>query len=343
MILILMYNVLKYFRMEDMNMKRTAGLFFIIIALVTFVAACGTNGEDEVTTGSGANSNSGTDSQESDELIIEHELGETPVKRHPDKVVVFDFGILDSLDQLGVEVSGVAKDSLPSYLSKYEADPYENIGSLKEPDFEKIAEIGPDLIIISDRQSDLYDQLTDIAPTIHMGVDPTNYLDSFKHHMTILGEIFGKQSDVEAELATIEDSIDRLNEKASANGQNALIVLTTGGKVSAYGPGSRFGMIHDEFGLAAVDEHIEASTHGQSISFEYIVEKDPDYLFVIDRDAAIGEGASAKQVIENELVKNTKAYKNSNIVYLDPDYWYLSGGGLASISEMVKEIDAAIE
>lgn len=324
-------------------MKRTMSLLLMIVAVVTIVTACGTIGENEVTTESGSNSNSGSDSQGGDELIIEHELGETPVKRHPDKVVVFDFGILDSLDRLGVEVTGVAKDNLPSYLSKYEADPYENIGSLKEPDFEKIAEIEPELIIISGRQSDLYDQLADIAPTIHMGVDFTNYLESFKQHMTTLGEIFDKQSEVEAELATIDEAIDRLNEKASTNGQNALIVLTTGGKVSAYGPGSRFGMIHDEFGLAAVDEHIEASTHGQSISFEYIVEKDPDYLFVIDRDAAIGEGASAKQVIENELIKKTKSYQNGHIVYLDPEYWYLSGGGLVSVSEMVKEIEAAIE
>ncbi len=92
-----------------------------------------------------------------------------------------------------------------------------------------------------------------------------------------------------------------------------------------------------------VDENIEASTHGQSISFEYIVEKDPDFLFVIDRTAVVGGESSAKEVIENDLVKNTKAYKEGNIVYLDPNYWYLSGGGLVSVSEMILEVGAAVE
>src|SRR5690606_9730501 len=140
---------------------------------------------------------------------------------------------------------------LPPYLSQYEADPYENIGSLKEPDFEKIAEMEPDLIIISGRQTEVYDQLADIAPTVFMGVDFENYIESFKHNMTTLGEIFDKQSEVEAELQAIDDAINALHEKASASGKNALIVLTTGGKVSAYGPGSRFGFVHDVFGIAA--------------------------------------------------------------------------------------------
>ncbi|HHY60572.1 MAG TPA: ABC transporter substrate-binding protein, partial [Clostridia bacterium] len=87
-----------------------------------------------------------------------------------------------------------------------------------------------------------------------------------------------------------------------------------------------------------VDENIEDSTHGMSISFEYIAEKNPDYLFVVDRDAVVAGQAAAKDVIENDLVKNTKAYRDGKIIYLDPNYWYLSGGGLVSVSEMIKEV-----
>lgn len=334
--------------MEVIMMKRAVWLLVALVAIIALLVACGTDSADEASAGTGSDVESEqpqADSlqPQSEELTVTHELGETTVKKNPETVVVFDFGILDSLDKLGVEVAGVAQDSLPPYLSQYEADPYENIGSLKEPDFEKIAEMEPDLIIISGRQTEVYDQLADIAPTVFMGVDFENYIESFKHNMTTLGEIFDKQSEVEAELQAIDDAINALHEKASASGKNALIVLTTGGKVSAYGPGSRFGFVHDVFGIAAVDENIEASTHGQSISFEYIAEKDPDYLFVIDRDSAIGEGEAAKQVIENDLVKKTKAYQNDNIIYLDPNNWYLSGGGLVSVMEMVKEVDEAIQ
>jgi len=98
------------------------------------------------------------------------------------------------------------------------------------------------------------------------------------------------------------------------------------------------------FGVKAVTDDLKADpVHGQNISMEFILEKNPDILYVIDRDAAIGEGNNAKGVIENSLVKKTNAYKNGKIIYLDPGYWYLSGGGLESVSEMVKEAVKGIE
>lgn len=309
----------------------------VVLMSILLIASCGTKDENEDATVT-------NEPEEANEVItIQHELDETEVKKNPDKVVVFDFGVLDTMNKLGIEVTGLPKTNIPSYLSKFEDEKYENVGSLKEPDFEKIYEIQPELIIISGRQSDLYDQLTEIAPTIYLGVDPANYMETFRSNTKTIGTIFDKEAEVEEELAAIQESINSLHEKASAIDKKALIVLANEGKVSAYGPSSRFGLIHDVFGFKAVDENLEVSTHGQSISFEYIVEKDPDYLFVIDRGAAIGDDSSAKQVIENELVQNTNAYQDGNIVYLDPNYWYLSGGGLESVQEMVKEIEASIQ
>ncbi|MNJ71197.1 putative ABC transporter solute-binding protein YclQ precursor [compost metagenome] len=117
--------------------------------------------------------------------------------------------------------------------------------------------------------------------------------------------------------------------------------------MSAYGPGSRFGIIHDEFGIAPADDTIEVSTHGQSVSFEFVAEKNPDYLFVIDRDAVVSqagqEAEPASKLVENDLVKKTNAYKNGKIIYLDASYWYLSGGGLISVPAMAKEIQEGIK
>lgn len=311
-------------------------LFALLTVLALFLAACG-SGDD--------NKESGKSEETKDEtLTITHELGETKVKKNPEKVVVFDFGVLDSLKELGVEVAALPKMAIPPYLSEFEDDKYENVGSLKEPDFEKLSEIQPDLIIISTRQAEMYDQFMEIGPTIYLGIDYENYVDSFNNNMKTLGQIFDKEDEVEKKLAEIDDAIQAVNEKASASGKKALIVLANEGKVSAYGPKSRFGFVHDVLGVEPVDENIEASTHGQSISFEYIVEKDPDILYVIDRGAAIGQGEQpAKEVIENDLVKNTKAYKEGNIVYLDPSYWYLSGGGFISMKEMIAEVEKSFK
>ncbi len=168
-------------------------------------------------------------------------------------------------------------------------------------------------------------------------------MDSFKHNVNLMGKIFDKQDQVEKEVSEIDGLVEELQAKTTDSEKTGLITLATGGKVSAYGPGSRFGIMHDVFGVKPADDTIEVATHGQKISFEFIVEKDPDYLYVIDRDAVVNDEPAAKETIENDLVKNTKAYQNNQIVYLDPNYWYLSGGGLISVKEMVKEINQSFE
>ncbi|WP_277673925.1 siderophore ABC transporter substrate-binding protein [Piscibacillus halophilus] len=298
-----------------------------ILALM-LMAACG--GEESEAT-------------EGETIEVEHSLDTVEVEKNPEKVVVFDFGILDTLKQLDVDVTGVPKDSLPSYLSEYEGDDYEHVGGLKEPDFEAIHAMDPDLIIISGRQMDLYEDFKEIAPTIFIEIDAENYMDSFKQNTELMGQIFDKQNQVEEELSEIEGLVEELQAKTESSDQTGLITLATGGKVSAYGPGSRFGIIHDVFGVKPADDSIEVATHGQNISFEFIVEKDPDYLYVIDRDAVVNNEEAAKETIENDLVKKTTAYQNDQIVYLDPNYWYLSGGGLISVKEMVNEINQTFE
>ncbi|PKH10803.1 siderophore ABC transporter substrate-binding protein [Planomicrobium sp. MB-3u-38] len=319
-------------------MKKLLLIAFTLM-MAAFLAACGA--DEEATDSKTAAADTKEASTET--VTVTHELGETTFDKNPEKVVVFDFGILDSMDKLGIEaVAGVPQANIPSYLEKYaDAEKYENVGTLKEADFEAIHAMDPDLIIISGRQAAMYEEFTDIAPTIHLGVDTTKYMESFESNMNTLGEIFGKEDEVKEELAAIETQIEEV--KASATDEKALIVLANEGKVSAYGAASRFGIIHDVFGVAQADEGIEASTHGQSISFEYILETNPDMMFVVDRNAAVGTDASAKDSLENELVQKTTAYKEDKIIYLDPDYWYLSGGGLQSVSEMVKEIQSAFE
>lgn len=312
-------------------------LIAFTLMMVAFLAACGA--DEEATDSNKASA----DTKDTETMTVTHELGKTTFEKNPEKVVVFDFGILDSMEKLGIEaVAGVPQANIPSYLEKYaDAEKYENVGTLKEADFEAIHAMDPDLIIISGRQAAMYEEFTDIAPTIHLGVDTTKYMESFESNMNTLGEIFGKEDEVKEELAAIETQIEEV--KASATDEKALIVLANEGKVSAYGAASRFGIIHDVFGVKQADEGIEASTHGQSISFEYILETNPDMMFVVDRNAAVGTDASAKDSLENELVQKTTAYKEDKIIYLDPDYWYLSGGGLQSVSEMVKEIQSAFE
>jgi iron complex transport system substrate-binding protein len=314
-------------------MKKWSLLGFIF-TMIFVLAACG-GAKDE---GTSKAASSDASKEAAEKMTIKHQYGEAEIEKNPKKVVVFDFGILDTLDELGIEVTGVPQAAIPSYLKKYTDKKYTNVGSLKEPDFEAIHAMKPDVIFISGRQAELYDQFAEIAPTVFVGLDYAKYMESFEKNMILVGEIFGKEDQVASELKDIKASVAKLNEKASSLDKKGLIVLANEGKISAYGPSSRFGVIHDVFGFGAADEKIEVSTHGQSITFEYIMEKNPDVLFVIDRNVAVGGETGAKKTVENELVQKTTAYKEGKIIYLDPDAWYLSGGGLKSVKLMAEEI-----
>ncbi len=315
---------------------RKITMTLMLVALMAVLVACGGKNEKQ------PESPNADKPEEAKTIVVKHELGETEVPKNPGKVAVFDFGTLDTLDELGVEVAGLPQANVPGYLSKYEDEKYENLGSLKEPDFEVIHAMKPDVIFISGRQRDLYDQFSEIAPTIFIAVDTANYMESFKTNMGIIADVFDKKDEMKDELAEVDKQVASIKEKTSSIDSKALIILGSEGKVSAFGPKSRFGLVHDVFGFKPADEKIEISTHGQNVTFEYILETNPDVMFVVDRDAAIGGGASAKDSIENELVKKTNAYKNGKVVYLNAEYWYLSGGGLQSMKEMIKEVEEGL-
>ena len=287
------------------------------------------------------------DPKETEKQTVEvtHEYGKTVVEKNPKNIVVFDFGILDALDYMGVEVKGLPKSgAIPSHLSKFESDEYVNVGGLKEPDLEKIYEMNPGLIIISGRQADYYEELSKIAPTLYMGLDSEDYLASFEKNMKVLADIFDKTDIVEKGLAEVNEKIEDLNKKVSEQGLNALVVLTNEGAVSAYGANSRFGMIHQNFGFKEADENLgESSTHGSKVSFEYISNINPNYLFVIDRGAVVGGDSNAQGTLDNELINSTSAAQNNNIVYLDAAIWYTVTGGFNSTIKMVDEVLGAIE
>ncbi|WP_054738950.1 siderophore ABC transporter substrate-binding protein [Cellulosilyticum ruminicola] len=277
-------------------------------------------------------------------VIVKHNSGETEVPKNPKNIVVAELGILDSLQALGVEVAGIPTSSkLPAYLSENIGKNIANVGSLKELDMEAIYALQPELIIIGGRQASYYDELSKIAPTINLAVDNANYMESFKTNMNYLGEIFNKEAEVAEKIEAVEADVEVLKAKAAEKNVNGLIALANDGAFSVYGPGSRFAIIHDTVGIKPVDETIAVSTHGQNASFEYVVEQNPDYLFVVDRAAVAGGGTSAAQLFDNDLIKTTNAYKNNHIIYLDANVWYTSGGGFTSTEIMVNEISQALD
>ncbi|MCP2040236.1 iron complex transport system substrate-binding protein [Neisseria sp. HSC-16F19] len=277
-----------------------------------------------------------------DTLTVATARGEASVPRNPERVAVFDWGMLDTLTKLGVDVGAVTDESDLSYLKPAFAGKT-HVGTLFEPNYEALHAFQPQLIITGSRTAKAYDKLSELAPTIEMTVDTANMLANAKERITTFGEIFGKQ----AEAAALNQEIDQsfADAKAAAAGQGkGLVVLVNGNKLAAFGPSSRLGgWIHKDIGVAEVDADIKEGSHGQPISFEYIKEKNPDWLFVLDRGAAIGEeGAAAQDVLNNPLIAETTAWKKGQVVYLLPET-YLAAGGAQELLNASKQLTDAFK
>jgi iron complex transport system substrate-binding protein len=235
---------------------------------------------------------------------------------------------------------------VPDYLEEYLADDAFNAGTLFEADLVEIESQQPDLIVIGGRSSALYEDLSDIAPTVDLSLRGS-YTENLERNATFLGEVLGAEDEAAAAIAEIEEGIEEAR-TVTADAGTGLGLMVSGGELSAMAPagddasgrGARGGLIYDAFGVQPVVDDIEAATHGEPVSFEFLLETDPDYLWVVDRDAVIGtEGAqAAAAVLDNDIVKRTTAYQNDQMVYLDPTAWYIVFGGIDTTQIMIDDI-----
>lgn len=254
--------------------------------------------------------------------------GEAVVPQNPERVAVYDLGAVDTLSKLGVKIGASVDAQNLAYLDAPLKDAVK-AGTLFEPNYEALNAYNPQLIVIGSRMAKdkVSDELAKLAPTIDMTAQTDNMKESAKARIDAYGRIFGKQAEADALKAEIDKTF--ADAKAAAQGKGkGLVILVNAGKLSAFGPDSRLGgWIHRDIGVPAVDEAIKEGSHGQPVSFEYIKEKNPDWLFVLDRSAAIGEeGQAAREVLNNPLVAQSTAWKKGQVVYLPPETYLAAGG-----------------
>lgn len=273
-------------------------------------------------------------------ITVKHAQGELTLDTIPAKVVVFDLGTLDTLVALGLgdRVVGLPKTNLPAFLSAFADAKYTDVGTLFEPNYEAINQLKPDLVIIGGRSAKTYPEMSKHFPTIDAGFDSTKpFVEGVAEAATLMGKVFRTEKAVEDKVAALKTKAEGLTGKASGQG-NAMILMTSAGKVTLHGPASRFGLVHSMLGFGEAVTDVKADSHGMPVSFELIAEKNPDVIYVVDRDAAVGaKGENATAILDTPLVNGTKAAKDKRLVLLDSQRWYIVMHGLANANAMLDE------
>ena len=271
---------------------------------------------------------------------------ELEVPYDPQRIAILDMAALDMLDNFGLgdRVVGSASTSL-DYLQQYVTDEtVENLGTIKEADLEAVMACEPDIIFIGGRLSASYDALSEIAPVVYLSTDSElGVVESVRKNAQTIASIFGVEEQVEQKMAGFDERIQALAD--FAQGKNAVIGMCTSGSFNVLGNDGRCSIIGKEIGFENLGVTGSTSTHGNESSFELLLEWNPEYIFVLDRDAAIGtDGAQlAQEIMENELTMQTAAYQNGNIVYLEhPAVWYTAEGGITALDYMLSDLEGAL-
>lgn len=275
-------------------------------------------------------------------ISVDTVKGDVDLAINPSPLVVYDMSLLQDLAALDVAVDGApSKMMLDNLKAKTQPDPKE-VGTVFEPDLEALNAMKPQAIMIGSRMAKKYDELSTIAPTLDMTIDTANIYESSKQRLHDLGALFGK-SDQAAKLQGDIDTLIEETKAATKDKGTGLVIMINGNKMSAFGDKSRYGFIHTVLDVPMTDSKIADARHGQPVSFEYLQKVNPDWLFVLDRSAAIGEdGAGAKAVLDNPLVAQTNAWSKNQVVYLSPDSYLAFGGYYQWIQDLTNIKNAFI-
>ena len=287
---------------------------------------------------SGHNAESNKTSQTFKEKTIVHDFGTTELKKAPKRIVILDnlYGeILDPLDITPVGATTGQADSQEFstlFKKQYKDAKVVSVGWQGNPDLDKIAELKPDLILMTGEQEYLYEELSEIAPTVGYQI---NTDENWDYHETSLkvAEIFDKRDEMKKDLDRLDarEAVFAENVKAKFGNQKLMYLRVTDNDIRYYAYG-HCGYRYDTYHFN------RAETFNPDDMFQVI---DPDKLKDINPDLLIVQ-ADSQELLDNKL-KNTpvwtslKAVQNNKVIYADYST-YMLGFGIVSQEAIMKQI-----
>ena len=287
---------------------------------------------------SGHNAESNNTSQTFKEKTIVHDFGTTELKKVPKRIVILDNLYGEILDPLHITPVGATTGQADSqefstlFKKQYKDAKVVSIGWQGNPDLDKIAELKPDLILMTGEQEDLYDELSEIAPTVGYQI---NTDENWDYHETSLkvAEIFDKRDEMKKDLDRLDarEAVFAENVKAKFGDQKLMYLRVTDNDIRYYAYG-HFGYLYDTYHFN------RAETFNPDDMLQVI---DPDKLKDINPDLLIVQ-ADSQELLDNKL-KNTpvwtslKAVQNNKVIYADYST-YMLGFGIVSQEAIMKQI-----
>jgi iron complex transport system substrate-binding protein len=257
---------------------------------------------------------------------VTHHKGKTEIKAKPKRVVALDNSLVEAVVALDAPLVG----GIGSYRDQKGFPPYlgdavkntKDVGPLDSPNLEQIAALQPDLIVSATvRHEDLYDQLSEIAPTVF--VETTGPI--WKENITLLGQALGEEKKAKAKLTAYETRAkkigDAINAKSKSGKETFSVVRFLDGPTRIYLPATFSGIILADMGLERPENQRDPVEFNIEISEEQIAQADADHIFMTTFS---GGEERKKKFLANPLWERLNAVKKGNVHEVADEIWMTS-------------------
>ncbi|HBE9437037.1 ABC transporter ferrichrome-specific extracellular solute-binding protein [Clostridioides difficile] len=285
-----------------MKKIKSLAIFISIITTLVLVTACSDkNAEDK---------------DKSETRVVQSVKGEVKIPSNPKKIVDIS-GSSEELLLAGYKpiatanVDSYETDKLPSYIRE-ELKDVKIVGHsmMDTMDMEAILEVNPDLIIMSQRQEKIYDQLKEIAPVVMM----KDYANDWRRKLTDVSKLFDKEEETKSWLQKYDEKATKLGKEViEKNGEKTYLpVLASSGQFMVFSDGGIGTLINDDMKLARPKNMPKQDGITlPMISMEGLTDIDADHIVVIATE-------SDKKDLENSAIwAQIRAVKDGNVTILD--------------------------
>lgn len=215
----------------------------------------------------------------------------------------------------------------------------ESIGEKQEPNFEKILQLKPDVILGTTKFPEkVVSKLEQIAPTILVSHISTDWEDN----LLLMGALNGKEKEAETLLSDYGQLVDTAKADLAEDFEDKTVVAirVRAGKMFIYPEDVFFNpILYSELELN-VPEAVKNAKAQEEISIEQLAEMNPDYIFMQVQQTGTQENEQAfEQLKQNSIIQNIDAFKEEQ-VYVNIVDSLLEGGSAFSKSEFVKALES---
>lgn len=322
-----------------MNLKKAISLVLVLLLLCSAAACSKSSGVG------GLSAAKPTADTKSGKLTVEGAGGKYPItikdytgyetvlEKKPEKVAVLSGTPLNIWYDLGgksVCTSNISENVKVVKEYKDEIMKLPAVGAVYSVDMEAVIAKQPDLIIAqAGTQGDNAKKLREMGFKVIVTSVKSyeDVLDAYR----VFGRILGSEETAEKRISGLEQKKQEIIAKLPDKKISVVILYVTSKALAVKLDNSIAGDISKMLGLKNIASDLPADTIGSEttpLDIEYIVQQNPDYVFVTSMIANNEEAKKTMeaQFAENPAWKGVKAVSEGRVIYLPQEYFLFNAG-----------------